>query len=84
MCKVKEALCFEDYFPETDEQYLERLEKIRATIDKHCVPESWRNGEYGQYLKRWFSDEVICDGGTYEQKVRRHQYPMSWVEYAFG
>ena len=56
------------------------LEWYRTQMTKFLESPHRRSKEYGDYLKRWFSEE-ICDGFPYSTKVKFKQLPMSYNEY---
>lgn len=67
----------------TPEEYEYQLDWYRNIMENYCDSQYRREKEYGNYLKRWFSDET-CDGlGNYELRYKYHTLPMSYNIY-FG
>lgn len=60
--------------------YEEKLDWYYGRIQILINSKYRRDREYGNYLLKWFSEEV-CDGGTYAEKVARKQTPMSYNVY---
>ena len=64
--------------------YDEKLDWYRNYVVKHTNATSRRDKEYVSYLTRWFSNDINCDGGTFDRKYSRKQLPMSYNEYFMG
>ncbi len=66
------------------EDYELQLFRFRSLIEKYTKEDSSRREkEYGNYLKRWFS-EVPTDGAPFSIKYRWKQLPMSYLVYTMG
>lgn len=67
----------------TPEEYEETLEAYKKKVAFFLNSKYRKENEYGQYLKRWFS-EVDCDGAPFSLKYKWHRLPMSYIQYTFG
>lgn len=63
--------------------YDEKLNWYRSQIDKLLSSSLRRDREYGNYLRRWFSEED-CDGAPFSLKYRWKREPMSFLVYFMG
>lgn len=67
----------------TPEEYEEIL-KLYKEKTAFFLNSKYRNEqEYGQYLKRWFSEEE-CDGAPFSLKYKWHKLPKDYFQYTFG
>lgn len=67
----------------TPQEYEKSLDFYRSQIEIYSSREGRLNHEYGNYLKRWFSDKP-CDGmKSYEMRYRFHRLPMAANTYMF-
>lgn len=64
------------------EEYENELLIYKSLIYNYINSSYRRDKEYGEYLQRWFSDD-ICDGAAFEQKKQWHRLPMSFNQYSF-
>lgn len=66
----------------TPEEYSKDINNYKLLIERYISSKNRRDREYGDYLKKWFSEE-ICDGATYSDKIKWHKLPMS-INVYFG
>lgn len=67
----------------TPEEYEQNLISFKGLIKEFLYSINRRDREYGEYLKRWFSEE-ICDGAPFSLKCKLHRLPMTYIQYNFG
>lgn len=67
----------------TPEEYEQSLISFKGWIEEFLYSTNRRDREYGEYLKRWFSEE-ICDGAPFSLKYKWHRLPMTFNQYTFG
>lgn len=67
----------------TSEDYEQCLKTSRDLAEKFANSTNRRDREYGEYLKRWFSEE-ICDGAPFSLKYKWHRLPMTCIQYMWG
>lgn len=67
----------------TPEEYEETLKLYKEKIAFFLNSKYRNEQEYGQYLKRWFSEEE-CDGAPFSLKYKWHRLPMDYFQYRFG
>lgn len=53
----------------TPEEYEQKLISFKGLIKEFLYSTNRRDREYGEYLKRWFSEE-ICDGAPFSLKYK--------------
>lgn len=88
MYPMKEVSCCfgnsSPYYREmTPEEYEKELRFYRLQAENYLVSSSRLGREYGEYLKRWFSDES-CDGyANYEMRYHLHKLPQTANGYMF-
>lgn len=67
----------------TPEEYKQNLISFKGRIEEFLYSSNRRDREYGEYLKRWFSEE-ICDGAPFSLKYKWHRLPMTFNQYTWG
>lgn len=63
------------------ENYEAKLQWYRNYIKDHEQSNSRRTQGYVDYLKRWFSNDVKCDGMFFTQKYQNKVLPMPYLIY---
>jgi len=67
----------------TPQEYERTLGHYHSLIEFYTSSSGRLQREYGEYLKRWFSDKP-CDGmESYEMRYRSHILPMAANTYMF-
>ena len=67
----------------TPEEYEKELKNFKNLSEKFLGSSNYREIEYGEYLKNWFS-EVIVDGAPFSLKYKWHRLPMTFIQYIWG
>ena len=74
------GVCYREMMPH---EYERALGHYHSLIEYYTSSTGRLEREYGEYLKRWFSD-VPCDGmESYEMRYRFHTLPMAANTYMF-